>query len=436
MESLFLKVFNMSVTGTYVIAAVLFFRLMEMSCDEKVLSKIGARERKAYCTSLLSFAANRRFPSVGPLAFEATNVRERVTHILNLKEPKRWAAVLSSLTCIALIAACSVNPIANKEQEETGGMYGTYSFDQLIYMNPLSSFIPMKGYKEYYTITENELIITDEAGNQQRIEAYFKRTTVDEQKFKDDFIMADIGVPDIASYKARYQYTLTDPSDSPAYRLYLLDRELWLAKIHNDSVNTQKSHYFWSIYKINKTKEKIAVKPAAIAGTSNNTADFLALQQNFESGYDNDTCYNITPDFIRENSDYMIFKYDKSAASFLLYEGVVYPLGEWFGGFGVTSLSLADLDGDGRSELYFTYSWGSGLHRSHAAYFDPAAKRVVNFDYVYQNGDLLITNNLDGSLSLFTAIFPAGMDGFVNFQIGKSEFVSDIIYKKGQISLS
>ncbi|GGG65424.1 M56 family metallopeptidase [Paenibacillus radicis (ex Gao et al. 2016)] len=416
------------------LAFVLMSKDMEMSCDEKVLSRIGADHRKAYCTSLLSFAANRRFPLAGPLAFGETNVRERVLHILNFKEPKKWVIALSSLACIAVIAACSANPTVNKGPEETAGMYGTYSFEKQIYMNPLSSFIAMDGYKEYYTITENELIITDEAGNQQRLEAYFKRTVVDEQKFKDDFMMADIGVPDIASYKARYQYTLTDPSVSPAYRFYLLDDEMWLAKIHTDKANTQKSQYFWSIYKINKTKEKIAVKPKAITGTSNNVAAFLALQQNLESGYDNGTCYNITPNDIGENSEYMIFKYDKSAASYLLYEGVVYPLGEWFGGFGITSMSLADLDGDGKLELYFTYSWGSGLHRSHAAYFDPAAKQVVNFDYVHQNGDLLIANNLDGSLSLFAATV-SGMDGFVNFEIAENDFISDIVYRKGQILL-
>ncbi|MFF2093016.1 M56 family metallopeptidase [Paenibacillus sp. NPDC058174] len=415
------------------VAFVLMSKDMEMSCDEKVLSKIGADHRKAYCTSLLAFAANRRFPS--GVAFGEANVRERVVHILNFKEPKRWAAVLSSAACIAIIAACSANPIATKEPEGSEGLYGTYRFEKQIYMNPLSSFIAMDGHKEYYTLTENTLLITNGAGNQQRTEISYKRTTIDEQQFNNDFMIEGIGVPDIASYKTRYQYSLTDSSASPAYRLYLLDDEIWLATLHADSVNTQKSRYFWSIYKIDKLKGNAAGEPLTIAGTSSKVDAFLALQKNYETGYDNDTCYNITPDFIGENSDYMIFKYDKSAASFLLYEGVVYPLGEWFGGFGVTSMSLADLNGDGMSELYFTYSWGSGLHRSHAAYFDPAAKEVVNFNYVHPNEDLLFANNADGSLSLFAATL-SGMDSFVNFQIGESEFISDIVYKKGQISLN
>lgn len=87
---------------------------MEMSCDEKVLSEIGTVNRKEYCTSLLSFAANRRFPSAGPLAFGETSVRERVMNILRFKAPKRWVAVLSAIACMAVAAACATNPTVNE----------------------------------------------------------------------------------------------------------------------------------------------------------------------------------------------------------------------------------------------------------------------------------------------------------------------------------
>ncbi|MGN0715889.1 MAG: M56 family metallopeptidase, partial [Anaerovoracaceae bacterium] len=48
---------------------------MEMSCDEKVLEELGGSGKKNYSMSLLSFAANRRFPAPGPLAFGETSVK-------------------------------------------------------------------------------------------------------------------------------------------------------------------------------------------------------------------------------------------------------------------------------------------------------------------------------------------------------------------------
>ena len=41
-----------------------------------------------------------------------------------------------------------------------------------------------------------------------------------------------------------------------------------------------------------------------------------------------DECFNITPDFVREHSEFQIFKYAKWTDSFLMYEGEVYSLNE------------------------------------------------------------------------------------------------------------
>jgi hypothetical protein len=42
----------------------------------------------------------------------------------------------------------------------------------------------------------------------------------------------------------------------------------------------------------------------------------------------------------------------------------VVQLGTSFGGLGATSFCVTDLDGDGKPELLFAYSWGSGAHRA------------------------------------------------------------------------
>lgn len=416
------------------LAFMLMTKDMEMSCDEKVLSETGTDIIHEYSTSLLSFAANRRFPVASPLAFGETDIRERVKNILRFREPKKWVIVIAAILCIAVVVACAANPMENIKTKENDELYGNYVFETQLYMNPFSSFIASDGYTEYYTLTKNLLIITDETGNQQRFEVAYEHDSVDEDEFKNSFIIDDVGIPDISSYKERYYYTLTSTSVSTVYRIYQLDDEIWISKIHKDTVNTQKSEYTWNIYKITKFDGKIPMK-ATISGTQDGVEDFLSLQQDFKSGYENDTCYNITPDDIKEHSDYRVFKYDNSCASFLLYDGKVYPLGEWFGGLGVTSMALADLDGDQNPELYFTYSWGSGLHRSHAAYFDPVAKQVVVFDYTNMNEDMIIINNYDGGVSLYAAAI-SRLDNFVNFDIYKTDFISDIEYKDGQITLN
>jgi|GEM_PF-1109752 hypothetical protein len=55
--------------------------------------------------------------------------------------------------------------------------------------------------------------------------------------------------------------------------------------------------------------------------------------------------------------------------SFLIAAGEVHPLTPGFGGFGLHSALVTDLDRDGSPELTCTTSWGSGIHRSEILVF-------------------------------------------------------------------
>jgi hypothetical protein len=212
-----------------------------------------------------------------------------------------------------------------------------------------------------------------------------------------------------------------------------LDKEIWLAQIHKDSANRLKNEYIWSIFQIERFEGEIPLA-VSIYGTQDGVNDFLALQGDFHSGYDKDTCYNITPDSFGQNPGYSIFKYDLSCASFLLYENDVYPLGEWFGGIGVTSMALDDLNDDGNQELYFTYSFGSGLHRSHIAYFDPVLKQALPIKYTHLNKDLIVAINETGGLKLYDAAFQS-MGSFVQYEMKSTGYITDIVYEDGQVCL-
>ena len=91
------------------LAFFLMTRDMEMSCDEAVLSKSDGI-KTAYSTTLLSFAANRRFPSAIPLAFGESGVGSRIKNVLSWKAPKRYVAPVAFLLCAAIVLACSMNP--------------------------------------------------------------------------------------------------------------------------------------------------------------------------------------------------------------------------------------------------------------------------------------------------------------------------------------
>ena len=55
--------------------------------------------------------------------------------------------------------------------------------------------------------------------------------------------------------------------------------------------------------------------------------------------------------------------------TYLIKNRETVPLGTGSGGWGLTSMCVADLDQDGNPELAYTYSWGSGFHRSHVAIY-------------------------------------------------------------------
>ena len=171
-----------------------------------------------------------------------------------------------------------------------------------------------------------------------------------------------------------------------------------------------------------------------IVSSSNKVDDFLIKNKNFTKEYETDICYNITPDFIANNSDYSIFKYASSTASFLLFDDEIYALGTYFGGNGLTSMALGDLNEDDQYELYFTFSWGSGLHRSQIGYFDPCAKKVMVFDYSYLNYDMILTTNEEGTL----CVNEATIEGvsFVDFIVKSNQLVANIVWEKNSIKLN
>ena len=89
---------------------VLLGKDMEMSCDEAVMKLLGEDVRAAYSASLLRLATGRKIIAGAPLAFGEGDTRERVKNVLKWKRPRLWAVLAGVVVCVAVIAACAVNP--------------------------------------------------------------------------------------------------------------------------------------------------------------------------------------------------------------------------------------------------------------------------------------------------------------------------------------
>jgi hypothetical protein len=91
--------------------------------------------------------------------------------------------------------------------------------------------------------------------------------------------------------------------------------------------------------------------------------------------------------------------------TFIIRAKKVHRIGMGIGGNGVTSLAVADPNGDGRDKLIYAYSWGSGRHRSHVAVFDCLAKvpkqLVAPQAYFGDLGDLAVKNGKRDSVEIY-----------------------------------
>ncbi len=95
------------------LAFSLMSRDMELSCDEKTLSRLGDDAREGYSRALLAFAENRRFSTLDSLAFGETGVKERVKNVMTFRKTKKWASIGIGAACVLLMAACAANPSAS-----------------------------------------------------------------------------------------------------------------------------------------------------------------------------------------------------------------------------------------------------------------------------------------------------------------------------------
>jgi hypothetical protein len=167
-------------------------------------------------------------------------------------------------------------------------------------------------------------------------------------------------------------------------------------------------------------------------GTKTGVEEFLHIVPDHTSFYMNDDCYNITPENISGDTGYTVFKYDQSCESFLVYKGKVYEMGISFGGYGVVDMITADLNNDNYDELYFTYSWGSGIHRSLVGCFDPATEKILLPDFSNMHKDMML---IEAGSGLYLYDTEITQTDFVNYELHPLGYTAAITFDGNNVTV-
>ena len=165
--------------------------------------------------------------------------------------------------------------------------------------------------------------------------------------------------------------------------------------------------------------------------SKNNVAELLSSYDFPEGYFSNDELYNITPQEITDKYGFRIFKYDQCCESYLEFNGGIYHIGTGFGGAGTTSFAVADLNSDGNPELYYTFSWGSGMHRSQIGYFDTAVLTDFAINYSLPDHEIKLSST-NAALEVCEASVVES-NGFANIKTTAKDKIGELIYENGAI---
>lgn len=100
--------------------------------------------------------------------------------------------------------------------------------------------------------------------------------------------------------------------------------------------------------------------------------------------------YEITNKDIKKETGCQIFKVNNTCEAYIIYKSKLFHIGTGFGGYGILSIKTCDFDGNGHKDLIFTYSFGSGLHRSQIGIFNLFDEKEYTLDFQQMNKDIVL----------------------------------------------
>ena len=93
---------------------ILFSRDLELACDERVLGKLNAAERKAYANTLLSVGSGAIIP-MSSASFSSGSLKARIRAAARFRKPAAWAVALA-IPVLLFLAGCIITDPAPEEK--------------------------------------------------------------------------------------------------------------------------------------------------------------------------------------------------------------------------------------------------------------------------------------------------------------------------------
>lgn len=144
------------------LAYILLCRDIELACDERVIKKMSADDRKAYSKALLSCSVGRRSIAVCPLAFGEVGVKQRIINVLNYKKPAFWIIIAALVSCV-VVAVCFLTNPKDGEPFDSEPFGQSYEVAEIVYTAPQYSFTYTPETAPLYTLTvDHQLMILED----------------------------------------------------------------------------------------------------------------------------------------------------------------------------------------------------------------------------------------------------------------------------------
>ncbi len=242
------------------LAFLLAAKDMEMSCDEAVIKHMGQDIRAEYAGSLLQFASGKRLIAGAALAFGEGDTKARVKNVMHYRKPAFGPVLAAVAVCVVAGVCLATNPkeeidlpLPFAKDRAADVVYdvqvgAAYRTSECLYMNGLSSFVPMDGDDGYlYRIEEDALVkIHRESGKETRVEIEewgWKEFPYTDEEWAALYIPRRDSQIKISQYFTEMLYQPISGNDC----LLKMDGQLWLVEIHN---NYRMGNYLWSIYSL------------------------------------------------------------------------------------------------------------------------------------------------------------------------------------------
>ena len=145
--------------------------------------------------------------------------------------------------------------------------------------------------------------------------------------------------------------------------------------------------------------------------------------------------YEITPENVKEEIGCQIFKVNSTCETYVVNKSKVYSIGLGFGGLGVVDIEPCDLDDNGEKDLIYTFSWGSGMHRSHIGIFNVAKEQEEWLDFKQLNEDIMLEKISETNFKIYIAKVSSENLDFIHLKLSKQEQVANVKSVGGKIGV-